>query len=113
MNAQKISAQPRNLLKAIPGVEYVEMPGANECCGGGGAFQVEHADTSLKITRRKVENIDGTKAQVLATCCPGCSLTISNHLDPERKMEVMHPVRLLQIALNGKQNGKESGQKRI
>lgn len=101
VNAQKVSAQPRNLLKGIPGVEFVELPGANECCGGGGAFQVEHAETSRKITRRKVDNIHGTGAQVLATCCPGCSLTLSNHLDPERKVEVMHPVQLLQLAIDG------------
>jgi Fe-S oxidoreductase len=63
---------------------------------------VEHAETSSKITKRKVENIHSTKAQVLATCCPGCNLTISNHLDPEQKMKVMHPVQLLQIALNEK-----------
>ncbi len=102
VNAQKVGAQPRNILKAIPGVEYVELPGANECCGGGGAFQVEHADTSRKITRKKVDNIHGTGAQVLATCCPGCNLTISNHLDPDRKVEVVHPVQLLQIALDQK-----------
>jgi glycolate oxidase iron-sulfur subunit len=102
VNAQKVTAQPRNLLKSIPGVEYVELPGANECCGGGGAFQVEHAETSRKITRRKVDNIHSTGARVLATCCPGCNLTLSNHLDPDRKLEVMHPVQLLQIALGGK-----------
>jgi glycolate oxidase iron-sulfur subunit len=102
VNAQKVTAQPRNLLKSIPGVEYVELPGANECCGGGGAFQVEHAETSRKITRRKVDNIHATGARVLATCCPGCNLTLSNHLDPDRKLEVMHPVQLLQIALGGK-----------
>ncbi|MEW6719937.1 MAG: (Fe-S)-binding protein [Thermodesulfobacteriota bacterium] len=101
VNAQKVSAQPRNLLKGIPGVEFVELPGAGDCCGGGGAFQVEHAGTSRKITRRKVDNIHGTGAQVLATCCPGCNLTISNHLDPERKVEVMHPVQLLRLALDG------------
>jgi len=98
VKGQKISAQPRNVLKAIPGVEYVELPGANDCCGGGGSFQVEHADTSRKITKRKVDNIRETKAQVLATCCPGCNLTISNHLDPAIK--VLHPVQLLQKALN-------------
>jgi glycolate oxidase iron-sulfur subunit len=99
VKGQKISAQPRNVLMAIPGVEYVELPGANDCCGGGGSFQVEHADTSRKITKRKVDNILETKAQVLATCCPGCNLTISNHLDPAIK--VLHPVQLLQKELNG------------
>jgi len=99
VNAQKVSAQPRRILKSIPGVEYVEMPGANDCCGGGGTFQVEHAETSRKITQRKVDNIRSTGAQVLATCCPGCSLTISNHLDPEQKLAVMHPMQVLQMAL--------------
>jgi glycolate oxidase iron-sulfur subunit len=98
VKGQKISAQPRNILMAIPGVEYVELPGASDCCGGGGSFQVEHADTSRKITKRKVDNIQETRAQVLATCCPGCNLTISNHLDPAIK--VLHPVQLLQKALN-------------
>ena len=98
VKGQKVSAQPRSVLKSIPGVEYVELPGANDCCGGGGSFQVEHADTSRKITKRKVDNIRETKAQVLATCCPGCNLTISNHLDPAIK--VLHPVQLLQKALN-------------
>jgi Fe-S oxidoreductase len=37
---------------------------------------------------------------VVATCCPGCNVTIGNHLDPERKMKAMHPVELLQMALN-------------
>ena len=97
VKGQKISAQPRNLLKAIPGVEYVELPGANDCCGGGGSFQVEHAETSQKITKRKVDNIRETGAEVLATCCPGCNLTIANHLDPA--IRVLHPVQLLRQAL--------------
>lgn len=97
VKGQKISAQPRNVLKAIPGVEYVELPGANDCCGGGGSFQVEHAEISQKITKRKVDNIRETGAEVLATCCPGCSLTISNHIDPA--IRVLHPVQLLQEAL--------------
>jgi len=99
VKGQKISAQPRNILKSIPGVEYVEMPGANDCCGGGGSFQVEHGEISAKITKRKIDNINSTKAQVVATCCPGCNVTISNHLDPARGMRTMHPVELLQAAL--------------
>jgi Fe-S oxidoreductase len=61
---------------------------------------VEHAETSAKITKRKIDNINATNAQVVATCCPGCSVTISNHLDPKRQMKTMHPVQLLQMALS-------------
>jgi len=100
VQGQKVSAQPRNILKSIPDVEYVEMAGANDCCGGGDSFQVEHAETSAKITKRKIDNINATNAQVVATCCPGCNVTISNHLDPERQMKTMHPVQLLRMALS-------------
>lgn len=100
VKGQKVSAQPRNILKAIPGVEYAEMAGANDCCGGGGSFQVEHAETSAKITKRKVDNIHATNAQFVATCCPGCNVTISNHLDPAKGVKTVHPVQLLQEALN-------------
>ena len=102
VKGQKVSAQPRNILKSIPGVEYVEMPGANDCCGGGGSFQVEHAEISAKITKRKIDNINATKAQVVATCCPGCNVTIGNHLDPAFQMKTMHPVELLSQALQEK-----------
>jgi len=101
-NVQKVKAQPRNILRALPNVEFVEMQGANDCCGGGGSFQVEHPETSLKITRRKIDNINATKADVVATCCPGCNLTIGDHLDKKNGIAVMHPLQLLQKALAGK-----------
>jgi Fe-S oxidoreductase len=47
-----------------------------------------------------VDSIRETGAQVLTTCCPGCNLTISNHLDPA--IRVLHPVQLLQQALNNR-----------
>ncbi|MBN1828028.1 MAG: (Fe-S)-binding protein [Deltaproteobacteria bacterium] len=99
VKGQKVSAQPRNLLSSIPGVEYVEMASADACCGGGGAFQVEHAETSRKITKRKIDSINAVKVDAVATCCPGCNLTISAHLNGERPMEVLHPVQLLQRSL--------------
>ena len=100
VKGQKVSAQPRNILKSIPDVEYVEMAAAGDCCGGGGSFQVEHAETSAKITKRKIDNAEATGAQVVATCCPGCNVTIGSHLDPAKGMKTMHPVQLLQMALN-------------
>lgn len=94
---QKVTAQPRNLLKSIPNVEFVEMDGAIDCCGGGGSFQIDYPEISAKITKRKTDNIEATKAQFCATGCPGCSLTISNHLDPS--IRVTHTVQILQKAL--------------
>ena len=73
VKGQKISAQPRNVLKAIPGVEYVELPGANDCCGGGGSFQVEHAETSRKITKRKTDNIGRQRRRCSPPAAPGAT----------------------------------------
>ncbi|MDZ4164075.1 MAG: (Fe-S)-binding protein [Smithellaceae bacterium] len=101
VKGQKISAPPRNILKSLPQVEYVEMAGADDCCGGGGSFQIEHPETSRKITERKINNIHNTGATVLSTCCPGCNLTISNHLDPAKSIATLHPVQLLRQALRG------------
>ena len=96
---QKVSAEPRQLLRAIPGVEFVEMAGADDCCGGGGSFQIEYADTSAKITNRKIANIAKTRADILATGCPGCNLTIGAHLEGTDRPTVVHPVQILARAL--------------
>ena len=100
--AQKVATQPRNILKSIPNVEYVEMNGAIDCCGGGGSFQIDYPEISARITKRKTDNIEATKAQFCATGCPGCALTISNHLDPSIK--VIHTVQILQQALERSEN---------
>jgi glycolate oxidase iron-sulfur subunit len=102
VKGQKVSAQPRNILRALPNVEFVELKGADDCCGGGGSFQVEHPEISFKITKRKIDNIYSADAEVVATCCPSCNLTIGAHLDSKKGVKVMHPVQLLQAALNGK-----------
>jgi glycolate oxidase iron-sulfur subunit len=98
---QGVGPVPRALLRKLPHVEFVEMEGADACCGGGGSFQVEHPEISAAITRRKVENIHATGAEVVATGCPGCRLTIGAHLDPGRRIRVLHPVQLVEAALTG------------
>lgn len=94
-NAQGIKAAPRELLKRIPEVEYVEMPGANTCCGGSGTYSVTHYDLSMKILDKKMDRAMSTGAAKLATCCPSCSMqlrygTERSHWD----CEVVHPVVL-------------------
>ena len=69
---QGIREQPRQLLQSINGIKYVEMEGADECCGLGGSFSLAHRDTSLAILDKKMESIKKTGAQVVVTSCPGC-----------------------------------------
>ncbi len=100
LKGQGVGLLPRKLLRSLPHVEFVEMAGADRCCGGGGSFQVEHPEISAGITARKVESIRGSGAQVVATGCPGCRLTIGAHLDPGRSVRVLHPVQLIEMALD-------------
>lgn len=107
---QGVSQGPRRVLQRLPQVELVEMEGADTCCGGGGSFQVEHPEVSLAITRRKIDRILATDAQVVATGCPGCRLTIGAHLADRGRIRVLHPVQLVSEALRGHRGlGEEAG----
>jgi len=73
---QQIKSQPRDLLKKIPGLQFVEMPEADWCCGGGAGLNLANYDLSMKILQRKMDNLQRSKAQVLVTSCPGCFLQL-------------------------------------
>jgi glycolate oxidase iron-sulfur subunit len=75
---QGIVKEPRQLLRAAG--EYSEMPNATRCCGGGGSFSLFHYDLASKITAHKVESIESSPADVVATSCPGCMLQIQDRL---------------------------------
>jgi glycolate oxidase iron-sulfur subunit len=77
---QGIRAQPRDLLKGIEGIEVVEMPGADACCGLGGSFSIHFYELSQKIAAGKVASILASKADVVATACPGCIIQIRDAL---------------------------------
>ena len=94
VRSQKIKEEPRALLKQIPGLEFTEMDGADVCCGGGGTFQLDHPEISEGITRNKVQAIKETKANIVATGCPGCRLQINGNLGNE-KIQVVHPIELI------------------
>lgn len=101
LKGQGVGLLPRQVLQGLPNVEFVEMEGADACCGGGGSFQVEHPEISAAITSRKAESIHRTGAQMVATGCPGCRLTIAAHLNEDRCIQVVHPIQLVQMALAG------------
>jgi glycolate oxidase iron-sulfur subunit len=95
-NAQGIKTQPRELLKRIPGVEYVEMAKANSCCGGSGTYSITHYDMSMKILDHKMDNAMETGADYLATCCPSCSMQLRHGIARHKwNAKVVHPVELL------------------
>jgi glycolate oxidase iron-sulfur subunit len=99
IRAQGIQDAPRRILKALPQVEFVEMEGADTCCGGGGSFQFDYPEVSKGITDEKIEHIRQTKASLLVTGCPGCRVTIGGNMDETDQIQVLHPIQLVDMAL--------------
>jgi glycolate oxidase iron-sulfur subunit len=96
LRTRGITKQPRELLKATPGVELVEMEGADKCCGLGGTFNVYHYESSMTINDAKSRSIIATDAQAVATGCPGCMMQLSDGLKQHGSaLEVLHTLQLL------------------
>jgi glycolate oxidase iron-sulfur subunit len=74
---QKLVEQPRQILESLPGVEYREMPEADWCCGGAGSYALSHFEIAMKVLERKIDNVEKTGADVLATSCPACIIQLA------------------------------------
>jgi glycolate oxidase iron-sulfur subunit len=90
-----VSAEPRAILKSIPGLSYKEMPEADRCCGNGGSFNLFNYELSKKIGQVKRDNIVSVKPDVVATGCPACTLQIMDLLSQNGdQIEVRHVAEL-------------------
>jgi len=98
-HGQGIRREPRELLKAIPGLRFVELRESDFCGGSAGIYNLLHPDLAQQFLDRKIERIAETRADVVVSGNPGCSLQIEKGLR-ERKLStrVMHPVELLDAA---------------
>ena len=94
--SQGVTAQPRQVLKNLSGVTLVEMRDPGRCCGGGGSFSFYNYDLSQQISRRKVEDIEGTGASTVVTGCPGCMLQLKDQLgQKDSPVEVKHLIQVV------------------
>ncbi len=75
-HTQGIGAQPRALLKSIPGLTLVEMQNSTRCCGAGGTYTVTQREMSLRLLDDKMTSISQTGATVVATGNPGCLMQL-------------------------------------
>ena len=75
---------PLRLLRAVRGIDLVELPGAEECCGFGGTFAVKNADTSMAMLGDKLRNVLGTGAEVCAAADNSCLMHIGGALHRQR-----------------------------
>jgi len=82
-----VDRQPRALLAAVHGAELVELPHAEECCGFGGVFSVEHPEISAAMLERKIANLESSTAPVVVSCDAGCVTNINGGLHRRKKSQ--------------------------
>jgi glycolate oxidase iron-sulfur subunit len=99
-HAQGIREQPRALLRAIPGVELVEIPSGEQCCGSAGTYNLFQPESSHEIGERKVENVVAVAPDILASANPGCTLQIQSILREHGKtIRAAHPIEILDASI--------------
>lgn len=98
---QNVSTEPREVLQAIPGVEFKEMKEADMCCGSAGSFSFMKYDISMKILDRKISYAQETEADYIATSCPSCNMQLTYGIKRNKlTAKVVHPVQLLAKSYN-------------
>ncbi len=108
VKVQQVTEPPRQVLRSIPGLEFVEMAKPDRCCGNGGSFSLQYYDLSMDITGKKMNDIKNTGTDLIVTSCPGCRMQLEDGANryglPHR---VVHTVQLLDQAYrNHKQTDK-------
>jgi glycolate oxidase iron-sulfur subunit len=100
-HAQKIREAPRKLIRAVPGVELVEMPLADYCCGSAGIYNITETENSLRLLEEKMRYASSTNATAIVTANPGCILQLrAGAAIHGTGQEVLHVVELLDRAMN-------------
>jgi glycolate oxidase iron-sulfur subunit len=100
LHGQKISLQPRRLLKKIPGVQLQEPIDAALCCGSAGVYSILQPEIGHELGRQKVSNLLNTGASLIASANVGCTMQLRKHLqDQDSSIPVFHPVQLLDLSI--------------
>jgi glycolate oxidase iron-sulfur subunit len=101
-HAQRITRQPRDLLRGIPGLTLAELPDAGTCCGSAGVYNLLQPDAARELGERKADAVLATGAGVLVSANPGCTLQISAAL-AQRGVSVAtaHTAEILDASVRG------------
>ena len=102
-HGQKIGAAPRQLLRSVPGVEFREMPLADQCCGSAGIYNALHTDMSMRILERKMGSVNAAGARIVATANPGCMLQLRAGVRKwgQKDTRVAHVIEVLDESYGG------------
>ncbi|HZV35924.1 MAG TPA: (Fe-S)-binding protein [Verrucomicrobiae bacterium] len=97
---QHITKPPRELVRAVAGAHFVELPESDVCCGSAGSYNLTEPEMAERLQRRKIENILKTGAQIVVTTNPGCLLQIRAGLAKAgSKIEALHIADFLDRAM--------------
>lgn len=95
-HAQRIRKQPRDLIRAIPGIDFVEMRHPEICCGAAGLYSTLEPSMSARILREKTDDVLSTRAETVVTANPGCQMQLSAGIRSRASnMRVEHVAELL------------------
>ena len=115
-HAQRVRSAPRQLIKAVPGVEFVELKEVEVCCGSAGIYNVAHNDMAERLLANKMRRIDQTGATTILTANPGCLLQlragIAGSSNSGRARRVMHVVEFLDEAYERRESPRPARQRR-
>jgi len=96
LRGMRIDSQPRALLANVKGAQIVDLPAAEDCCGFGGIFSMEHPELSAEWLKRKIINLEKTESPTLVIAEAGCRMHIAGGLHRQKKKQkVMHIAEIL------------------
>ena len=102
-HAQRITAQPRALLRGVPGLVLAEIADAGTCCGSAGIYNLVQPEAATELGERKARSVAETGADLLVSANPGCSLQIAQALAAAgRPMPVAHVAEVLDASIRGR-----------
>ncbi|MCU9613496.1 (Fe-S)-binding protein [Caldibacillus lycopersici] len=97
-NVNGVITEPREILQSIENVNYIELKGADQCCGSAGIYNLIHSEMSMKILDTRMENVQHTNAHIIITTNPGCLLQMKVGIERANltgKIEALHLIDFL------------------
>ena len=98
-HGQKVVKEPREILKGLPSVNYIECRESTWCCGSAGIYNITQPVSAKNLQDRKIANVLRTKCDIVTTANPGCHIQLVNGLNQKggdaKSIEVLHPIEML------------------
>lgn len=101
-----VSDEPLEIIRSIPGLQFISLTEPSRCCGNAGSFSLSHYDSSYGILKHKLADVSGTGADIVVTGCGACRMQLEDGIAQERlDKKVLHTAEILAAALRmGKRN---------